>query len=592
MIEKQYLIPSNLDLIKLITEKEQSKQLYKANPRENHLPKFLPRYLYFINTYYMLRNKDKSNTKNTFINISQTQLKQVFGKTVNIGVCIKNLLAWGIFERNDNFHPGIFSKSYRLTEQYREVKAKVFQCDDAELMQSIEKGFEKLAVKNEKRKENKTKNILENSKLKEYRFLRDNLLEIEIDSIEARKYVSWCLENKIPLRDKDVKTKWFTYTKKNRTFDDENYTAFLSSINQISEGDINFKLDSNSGRVYSYITNLPNLLLPFISVKKYTNDIGKSLEESKLIEIDITSSQPYFLIKFLHDYITKKHINDNNGKSLEENKYNYYTHISPNDFPTIEELKKLTHIYSTDLYSHISTEIGITREEAKHLFFSKYLFSKPTTQSSVRTYMSTHFPLITQIIDSFKTRGLEYLPNQLSKLESECIINRICKRISIQYSDSIILTKHDCIITTLDMLDVVYNIMLEELQEFTGIPVKLKTKVFERPQFEYSGSEIENNTYKYDVLVQDFVNETKVTDKISNDEDNGNIIIETLNEKYFKGYFYREFFVKCDSDETEEYQKKRIDYEIYKVHYQHFGRKELVLTEEDEQEYNNLSYKF
>lgn len=447
---KIFVLPSSLkkDTLTLLAEKEKGYLFTK------HLPK-----CYYIISTLINRavfNKAEYFSPECYVHLHTKTLEQVI-TTRTLNKVLSFLIDNQFIEVNNTYLKGEFSKSYRLGEKYRNEKYVVIENEDKKLLNKITK-----------KQQNRALELLKNNSLSEYRYLRDNLLGVEIDGKAARQYIENALAHKQPLPDKQKKSKTgnFYYTEKERYFNIDTYNDYMAAIIAVENGEINFNIDHKNNRVYSFITNLPSLLRPFLRYKG-----------NPLVSLDITSSQPLFLYKVLLSYAGK-------NKALQA------------------ELKKYKELLeSGNLYEYIGEKAGVTnRNEIKTKFFSDFLFCKNTTQTPFTKVVATIFPELTKAVRTIKKNDYKMLANLLTKVESKTMITKVVRRINNEIPDSFCLTIHDSILTENSTVDEVYNIMLDEIEKETGIQANIKIEVCE----EVSGIEGKKD------LIQELLNNLNI----------------------------------------------------------------------------------
>lgn len=486
---KQYQVPNNLNLTPLILNE------YGEKKGKLHL-KHLPKYYYLINLYYSLTSKHKDKVFEGYINMNYKQIEAVFNNPEMTRRVINNLKQWNVlevFKKDGKETYSVdknFSKAYRLTDTYINSPTIL-----------IENTSTKISTNNKKRIMKRELDVLTNLNLPEYKLIRDSLLKIEVDFEGAKKALDKALEERIDLEDKQVKiTKGeysFYVTKKNRVFDESVYNEYLNSLINLNEGNIGFSICKVTNRVYNHVTNLPSFLRPYL---RFNNE--------NLIYLDIANSQPYFLISLL----------------LSKNPSSLYTINSPLSPPSpnvlgfskeVEKYKAL--IEDGTLYSFLLdclNKAGLeynTEKEVKVDLFKNWLYCKPTTQSKYKEVLSSLFPLITEFIDQYKKEDYKKLSIELSRLESKIVINKVCKRVSKEIDNAFCVTIHDGIITTLDQMDSICEIMNEELFIETGVRALVKIDCIQDVVFTTDT----DHELEADIQRQDNPNEGLINDLMS-----------------------------------------------------------------------------
>ena len=120
-----YHVPSNLDLEGLLLQCAEFKdiRLRSESPR-NWLKELRIRKLYFIISFIQIAYIRKTRKLNTFVNICSLVLKDIVG-TRYYPFALRILVEIGILEENRRYSTGLFTKSYRFTEKYRNKEIQV-----------------------------------------------------------------------------------------------------------------------------------------------------------------------------------------------------------------------------------------------------------------------------------------------------------------------------------------------------------------------------------------------------------------------------------------------------------------------------------
>jgi hypothetical protein len=228
--------------------------------------------------------------------------------------------------------------------------------------------------------------------------------------------------------------------KKYRVVDEAVYSSWLMAIDLIKSGVYTVKVEfKTSGRVYTAISSFPRLLRQYLI-----------LNGRQLIGLDCANSQPLLFAVYLRQH---------------------YPILTDDMLKYIQlcEQGKL-YEYVTELLVKHGCTVPTNRKEFKVEFFAKLFYSKEKKNHSWRTAFATQFPNVATAISAAKKVGTNggtpsLLTAQLSLLESEIMIKGVARRL---YDSGIteFATLHDCILTTEEYTDVVYNLIAEEYAKY------------------------------------------------------------------------------------------------------------------------------
>lgn len=216
-------------------------------------------------------------------------------------------------------------------------------------------------------------------------------------------------------------------------------------FNAIRQRHLYCSISPTNGRLHNTFTSLSEALEPFIR-----------LDCERIKGIDIANSQ-FLLLSHLLD------TNSNLIKFIYDNGFQYEIFGKGNDFlqlgHCIETLQKITHndkkgsdfteflndCYNGKLYNKFAAKAGITRAQAKTVFFV-ILFGSDKTGEYAQMF-KREYPSVFRIVNQFK-RQTHYsmLSVFLQKIESLIFIESLLPL--LHYSHIRCLTKHDSIYTT------------------------------------------------------------------------------------------------------------------------------------------------
>jgi len=372
---------------------------------------------------------DKRYCRESFINLHSHTLRDIIGRKI-FYVIRNNLLTKEVIEMDHSYLVGEYSKSYRLTDQYRNVKHKKIEITDERIIQRLSK--------------HKLKLVSEIPDGSEYDLLLDNLYRIGIDHTEAIKFIN-C----------------------NYSGDPDIYNAYKVSIDYIHEQILFFKVDDIAGRVHTNITNLSRELRQFLR-----------FEGKPLINIDISNSQPFLFNILIQNYLNSKQVKT--YFSYYNNNITNTNYLNPPYVVTIPDIDKYERLTSEGrFYEYLMKEGGLKnecRQEFKKSFFGKVFFCQSRDQYTYKEakLFRKLFPNVYNIILHYKSEDYKQLAINLQKAEANIMINKICKRISIERPEIFVSTIHDSILTTEENKEYICNVILSEFENNFKLKPSLK----------------------------------------------------------------------------------------------------------------------
>lgn len=248
---------------------------------------------------------------------------------------------------------------------------------------------------------------------------------------------------------------------------------------------------------------------PITRLKKDYRDLV-TYRGKHFVEIDLANSQWFFLLWLLdpsnYEYNRKNNV-DNKRKARIWEGLDRIRH-KETIIMFYENLEKLSgkgfdmclfrkHVSNGEVYDKVVEEMDkcdgfatlLSQEEKRQYVKSKMLtllFGCPNKlqgmykTSKVWECLKKLYPNVTRIIDNIKKVNYKDLSCLLQRIESECIINIICKMIFEKNADMPIITIHDCIATTPEHVLLVKEILLEGIEGFVGIRPKCNIKSWYR----------------------------------------------------------------------------------------------------------------
>ncbi len=248
---------------------------------------------------------------------------------------------------------------------------------------------------------------------------------------------------------------------------------------KINLNDISFFVDNTSGRLHTPLAHLKSELRQFISYEGET-----------LVSIDIINSQPFFATALLDDTLFI-----NNGMDIS---YNSYLSSPPNNpIMVVDLIRSKKECNDVQCFNEIvrngtfyeefaqlisnnelsEQEIREKRPEVKKIVFSAFFSPNQSISynEELRVFKET-FPNVYDIFSHFKRVDHTILAKMLQRVESQTILHKVCKRISLENPNVPIFTIHDSIVTTSNNVEFVSKVFSDVLQENLGYSPKFEIK--------------------------------------------------------------------------------------------------------------------
>nr|WP_315183659.1 hypothetical protein [uncultured Flavobacterium sp.] len=265
------------------------------------------------------------------------------------------------------------------------------------------------------------------------------------------------------------------------------YSAKLA-VQKFAAGNFYYKLDENVGRFHSNLTNIKKELRNFITYD------GKPL-----VNIDIKNSQPllstillepsFYALQKKPRYINIHQLPSSFNLLTNNNKHTYTDTII-----MLVKVLQSSDIKEVNIYSSIAKS-GDFYQQLSKIMYPKRPFEKAEMKkltytvffSNNRSIQGMHyaskrdfrriFPDIYKIFSVIKRKNHRALSHILQRIESEIMIQKACKRISIEQPTLPIFTIHDSILTTDGNQDYVEKVIIEEAFKLTGLKVSLGKEI-------------------------------------------------------------------------------------------------------------------
>lgn len=438
--------------------------------------KFDPvRFIYILGLISSIpaRNKD-SITETGYVSINSKLIRNFFKDYLSY---LDYLLLTGVLETNDQYVQGKQSKGYRFTEKY--ANAPLVRYDYPAFLQSPDN----VASFQEEIYNKETGNFVYNPIL-DFPYLSYwySTKGLQIDEEAALNYAYQVMQKKISkgIQSWDInrdKSRNNLIKRKNPL---TQYHAALYNINSIAIGDYKVSIDSNVHRLHSVITNLQKDYRRFLSYNG-----------QKLVNIDISNSQPYLLCLLLNPSFWNKDsdillnigmLSQNiQGMIQEEHLSEIYKYVL--SLSTCHDTALENYIQTASqgkVYEYMQEiinkreNVNLKRDDIKTMILTT-LFSKNRFMPIYKRYFKQNFPQIYELIRLVKKDNHETLACILQNIESEIILHRCCFKIWDENNHQIpIFTIHDSICTTEGDEECVYNTMFQTLTENIGFPPHIK----------------------------------------------------------------------------------------------------------------------
>jgi len=361
-------------------------------------------------------------------------------------------LSTGILETDNHYIPGKKSKGYKFSDEYYD----------------------------------KVKSV----PIVNYSLMKKNKQEIPYDPVVQAKY--------------PYLSKWFNdnleidhtgaveFIESNYSGDENiyKYNQNLCRIDMLKDHQYYMSVGEKSQRFYTNISGCNKGLRKFI---KYAGE--------ELVAVDIRNSQPFMsLILFKPDFY------NTNSTSSSFSLYSIYSnpllYPSTHYYPSLmlykllessnnNDVKLYTELVTNgDLYDYLEKEIknelgieyqtiGDLKDEFfKVLYSTNYLINQP--YAATKRLFRDRFPTVYKIFKEIKRGNHSQLPILLQQIESFIVLDKVCRRISIERPYLPIYTIHDSIVTTTVNEEYVAVILREELILHIGHKPKLKIEYWKQ----------------------------------------------------------------------------------------------------------------
>lgn len=284
-----------------------------------------------------------------------------------------------------------------------------------------------------------------------------------------------------------------SYLKKNRQSIEQDeddmgnaYRNALYNMHRIKEKDFYFLVDDTSLRLHTNLVNLNKKLRPFF---KY--------DSNDLVNIDISSSQPYLAIILLNPSFYKPYQKINLTKLgitkipeaeikgilrdpplTLENDENYTKYLDTKKYIELVTGGTFYEYFEQECNNQLGISFSNRQEVKQEVLRALYSDNIYYNQRGARPKMllSKLFPSIYEVFRSLKEGGKNRVAIILQRIESYLVLEVVCKQINRKFPNIPLFTIHDSVATTVEFKDVVYQEMYNTLSESVGYPPNLKVE--------------------------------------------------------------------------------------------------------------------
>jgi hypothetical protein len=446
-------VPSKIDLNSILIKDPPA---FKKGFKVDYL-------FYFIELLTNMMEYNDVDSNNGYINLSSSMMQAVVH---NYNEYLEYLVKHRVIRRDKRYIPGVHSRGYILNGINHDSEVVLVEINDSLIRRNRAKEYRK--------------NESDKKKLShKYSYLTKWFNEkLQIDERGALEKVEELFpEPKGPIRGVR-KGKVSRMTKK--------YCAKLA-IHKLAIQDYRYTVDDNVGRFHSNLTNLKKELRHYMTYNGET-----------LVNVDINNSQPLlssilfnqsFYNQSKQQYISLYDIPSSFQYLI--NKYTTtYTHTIIILVKTLQKLdnkevsRYLRMARSGQFYQELSKAMypkqSFDKGRMKELTYKVFFSSNQSIQGMnnwTKREFKWKFKGIYAMFSAIKRKNHRALSHILQRIESEIMIQNVCKRISLEQPTLPIFTIHDSVLTTIGNQDYVIKVIKEEAFKLTGLKVSLGTEI-------------------------------------------------------------------------------------------------------------------
>ena len=205
---------------------------------------------------------------------------------------------------------------------------------------------------------------------------------------------------------------------------------YRACVENIHEGTNTVSLNPTNNRIQTPITSMAKELRSFLRLDGH----------SRLVELDITNSQPFFLALLVAECVSRSGGTEDGKQRKARSTYVLYPERRI-DYDT--QGGYITDTRRGRIYERIAEENGLTREEAKSRCF-EVLFSHPSHYQNRKQQFASVYPEVFDFcVDYKREHGYRQLSIRLQQMEAE-VMEEVCLELHQRGID--VLTVFDSII--------------------------------------------------------------------------------------------------------------------------------------------------
>lgn len=287
----------------------------------------------------------------------------------------------------------------------------------------------------------------------EFKFISDNIKKLKMDE-STYKWIDEMVKSKMQLRPKkidiDFDNQHFKIWDKKPKLTKNKAIYWKRAAKNIDSKNVGGSVSLKTNRLYNSITSLPSELKHFLRYR-----------DIQLYYIDIKNCQPFM---FLH-YVLKNH--------EETEDILLYKELVCKGMLYEFMMNQLGRLDLIDVNFDIMTdkqikEYKIERSIFKINFFAKIFFSNENRKFKERRVFEKHFPTVSKIVSSLKSKHYADLAIELQKIEAKVILNGVIRKLAVQFPDKMAVTIHDAIICEESLVDVITEAIRKECEAIIG----------------------------------------------------------------------------------------------------------------------------
>jgi len=478
----QFKIPESINLFKILTEHGLIRDY-----------QYIPYYNYFL--YLIYRDQKYTSAP---VGLKAIYLRNVISRNSTLENIKNNLVKMGIIEINDSYQVNEKCKNYKICDKYMDNKVPYYKVpyysifttteplspmllqfpenstvtqdqqsihDDKNLLKSTIKKYKKIRKTLKEKLINRFDELLKDPCSPQYRYIQQNILNTTVDT-DVYDKIEQMKNEKTKLRPGQIEymksNQKIRYWKKERIMSDDNNIAesWIEDAKMVECGVGKITCPANTKRLYSTITSYPSLLRGFLRYK-----------DKKLWYIDVSNCQPLLFLHFIYQHIQGEIPPDLSkyAQLVSDGQLYEYLMVAMGKTDIIK--KDVSNMTPDEIWDYESK-----RSMFKIDFFARVFFSNEKRNYTERKKFAELFPTVSNIITQLKKSHHSNLSLRLQRFEAHIILDRVFYQLSILYPDSYAVPIHDAIVCEEHIKDIVYDIMVEEIENAIGVTPKLKVE--------------------------------------------------------------------------------------------------------------------